>query len=81
MKQIKELLNSDIPLVVKTTKKALKLKEAYDNREISEKEFNDLISDITRLDSIDESMYSLEILSKIYTAFRILLTLKTISSI
>lgn len=81
MTHIKELLKSDIPLVVKTTKQAIELKEKYDNHEISEKEFDDLILDITRMDTIDKNMYNLEILSKIYTAFRILLTIKTISSL
>jgi AAA15 family ATPase/GTPase len=81
MKQIKELLKSDIPLVVQTTKRALELKGKYDNHEISEQEFNDLILDITRIDTIDENMYSLDMMSKIYTAFQVILTIKTFASI
>ena len=85
MKQNTETLNnlliSSIPQVVNMAKETQKLLAKRETGAISQSEFEELMEDLTRLDTIDRRMISLEAWREINKAVDIIIKSKTVAAI
>jgi len=78
---LNKLLVSKIPEVKEAAERAKELVIRLEANEITKSEFDELIDDLTRVDNIDRSMITLERYNEIMTAIKILITLKSLTSI
>ena len=80
-KSLQDLLTSKIPVVYDAAHKAEKYLAEFQAHQLSQDEYNDLIDDIARLDTIDQNMTELETYREITIAFNIILELKSLTSL
>lgn len=78
---LNQLLVSKIPEVKEAAERAKELVLRLEAKEISKSEFDELIDDLTRIDNIDRSMISLQRYNEIMMAIKIILTLKSLTSL
>lgn len=76
-----ELLHSPFKEVRALALKAQEYKAAFDTKEISEGEYNDLIKDLTNLDNIDRALLSADIWNGVMAAVTIIKTLRSLAII
>jgi hypothetical protein len=80
-KDFEALLHSPFKEVQALARKAQTYKEAFDAKEISEGEYNDLIKDLTNLDNIDRALLSADIWNGVMAAVTIIKTLRSLAII
>ena len=78
---LNQLLVSKIPEVKEAAERAKELVLRLKANEINKSEFDELIDDLTRIDKIDRSMITLQRYNEIMAAVKIIITLKSLTSI
>lgn len=78
---LNQLLVSKIPEVKEAAERAKELVLRLEAKEITKSEFDELIDDLTRIDNIDRAMITLQRYNEIMMAIKILVTLKSLTSI
>ena len=78
---LNQLLVSKIPEVKEAAERAKELVLRLEAKEITKSEFDELIDDLTRIDNIDRAMISLQRYNEIMAAVKIIITLKSLTSI
>ena len=78
---LNDLLVSSIPEVAQAAARAKDITKRFEDKEITDSEFKELIDDIANLDRINRNMISLEQYREIVRAFTIIMALKGLASI
>lgn len=78
---LNQLLVSKIPEVKEAAERAKELVDRLEKDEITKSEFDELIDDLTRIDNIDRDMISLQRYNEIMAAIKIILMLKSLTSL
>lgn len=81
LEDVKRLTESPIHHISQAATKALELNRELVNGNLTAAEYNELLDDVVRLDSIEKDMISIEIYRLIVQAYHTILTLKTIASL
>lgn len=77
---LKELLESNIPAISETARRARQFATQYKNGFITKDEYEDLLKDLTNLKKIDSELFEIEVYRKIAIAFEYIATLKDFAS-
>lgn len=80
-KELFELIGSPVKEVAEAAFKAVELRSKRSTHAISEAEYNELFDDITRLETINQAMFTEEVYLKIKQAYTVIMTLKSITSL
>jgi hypothetical protein len=80
-RELLQLVGSPIQEVVDAAQRAIELKNLLMENSISRREYEELYTDITRLDRIDSAMLTEDVYLKIRQAYIVIMTLKSIASI
>ena len=78
---INDFLMSPVPEIKDLAERAVKLKTAYENKELSESEYQELADDLLELKHINEEMVSLEVIRELWQVIDVLKNLKFFASL
>jgi hypothetical protein len=78
---LNDLILSPIPEISDAANLATNYLRMYTDKEISQEEFDDLITDLANIDNIYSQMLSVEVKSELMRALNLILTLKAVTNL
>ena len=78
---LNDLILSPIPEISDAANLATNYLRMYTDKEISNDEFDDLITDLANIDNIYSQMLSVEVKSELMRALNLILTLKAVTNL
>ena len=79
--ELNDYLYSPVPEVKDLVERAVKLKALYDNKEISQSEYEELSNDLLELKYINKDMVDLEAIRELWAVVDVLKNLKFFASL